>query len=258
MSKRSINILTTVVIVGLIAAIISYFASTGFQDWVATWLGNPVGLAASATTLAAIATLLAVVVGLRGIYIGRALAHEAFQQAEKAIAEGHHQFLQAQYNASRPLVVPMAPDLSEQQESGEPITFDWTSDYTFVTIQNVGVGIASNIWIAMLPPAPAPDSSAQYVSRPGSPLPAASGAVKVYLNQGALFHERDSLGEHTLSIPPEGNSGTDRFVARLSITYHDIFGRKHASIFDLSDRGLWVQAAFLTHIKRDLGDLRRQ
>jgi hypothetical protein len=251
-----------VVIVGLFVAIISYFISTGFQGWVTIWLGDPVGLAASATTVAAIATLLAVVVGLRGIYIGRALAHEAFEQAEKAIGENRHQFLEAQYNASRPLVVPVAPEMSEQDETDEPITFDWENVNTFVTIQNVGNGIATNIWIALLPPASTSESGYQYVSRFGSPLPAARDAVKVYLRQGAaLFHERDSLNEYPLSVPPERAADSagraDHFIARLNITYLDIFGRKHASIFDMSDRGLWVNVAFLTNMKRDLGDLSR-
>jgi|GEM_PF-3503323 len=260
MSKRSINFLVGAAILALIASFIAYFVSAGFQAWVQTWLGNPVGLAATATTIAAIATLLAVIVGLRGIYIGRALAHEAFEQAEKALGEGHQQFLEAQYNASRPLLIPVVPDMSEQSDVEEPITFDWNATPFFVTIQNVGAGIATNIWIAILPPAPLPDSTYQYVSRLGSPLPSESGPVKVYLRQGdALFRESDSLQKYTLAIPPDRVAGpterADRFLARLSITYQDIFGRKHASIFDLSDRGIWVNVAFLRHIARDLGDI---
>lgn len=258
MSKRSLNVLVSIVIILLIASIIGYLASASFQTWVQTWLGNPTGLAATATAIAALATLLAVIVGISGIRIGRALAHEAYEQAEKSLEAGRQQFLEAQYNASRPLLIPTAPDLSEQYETEEPITFDWNAN-SFVTIQNVGTGIATNIWIAILPPAPVPGSTAQYVSRLGSPLPAASGPVKVYLRQSALFSESDSLKGYSLTVPPDRAASpadrADSFLARLSITYHDIFGRKHASIFDLSDRGLWVNVAFLPEIERDLSDI---
>lgn len=258
MSKRSLNLLIAVVILALIASIISYFASAGFQAWVQIWLGNPTGFAATATAIAALATLLAVIVGISGIRIGRALAHEAYEQAEKSLEMGRHQFLEAQYNASRPLIVPTAPDLSEQYAAEEPITFVWNAN-SFVTIQNVGTGIATNIWIAILPPAPMPDSTSQYVSRLGSPLPAASGPVKVYLRQGDQFSESDSLKGYSLTVPPDRVAGpagsADTFLARLSTTYHDIFGRKHASIFDLNDRGIWVNVAFLPNIEHDLGEI---
>jgi hypothetical protein len=260
MSKRSLRVLAGIIILGLIVAIIGYIVSPGFQDWVHTWLGDPAGLAATATAVAALATLLAVIVGLAGINIGRALARDAYEQTEKALEEGRQQFLEAQYNASRPLLVPAVADLTEQYEAEEPITFDWESSTSFVTIQNVGTGIATNIWIAMLPPAPLPDPTHQYVSRLGLPLAPDAPPVKVYVRQGAsLFHESNRLNGHTLSVPPEHATGPtergDRFLARLSITCQDIFGRKHASIFDLNDRGNWVSVAFLTNIQYDLGDI---
>src|SRR5262245_3450527 len=179
MSKRSLNILIVVVILALIAGIIGFFVSSDFHEWVQTWLGDPVGLAATSTTVAALATLLAVVVGLRGITIGRKLAHEAFEQTERAREESRLQFLEAQYSASRPLLVPSVPDLTEQYEAEEPITFDWDASTTFVTIQNVGAGIATNIWIAILPPVPVSADSAHYVSRLGLPLAPGSSPLKV-------------------------------------------------------------------------------
>jgi hypothetical protein len=259
MSKRSLNVLVGIVLVGLIVGIFAYFISNPFQAWVQTWLGNPVGLAASATTVAALATLLAVVVGLRGIYVGRALAHEAFEQTEKAQAEGREQFLQAQYNASRPLLIPAAGDLSEAREAEEPIPFEWNTSL-FVTIQNVGTGIATNIRMIVLPPAPAPEEVYPYVCRLSSPLPDRSDPVKVYLNPGATqYRESDRIQGYPLYPGPAQAAGSadrpDHFLARLCITYQDIFGRKHASIFDLSSWGIWVSVAFLTGIDRELAEL---
>lgn len=259
MSKRSLNLVVGVVILGLIVSIIVFFVSAGFQEWVQTWLGNPVGLAASATTLAAVATLLAVIVGLRGIYVGRALAHEAFEQTEKAQAEGRQQFLEAQYNASRPLLVPAAADPSEVRALEEPMTFEWNTE-VFVTIQNVGTGIATNIRMIALPPAPLPEDTSPYVCRLGTPLAANGDPVKVYFSPGTIrYSESDRLMGHSLHLPPERATGpidsSDHFLARLCITYQDIFGRKHASIFDLSAWSIWVHVAFLPNIERDLAEI---
>src|SRR5258708_23520914 len=240
MSKRAVNILVVVVIIGLIAGIIGYFVSPAFQAWTQIWLGRPDGLAATAKTVAALATLFAVIVGLRGISIGRELAQDAQRQAQEALEEGRNQFLAAQYNDNRPLLVPSAGDSNEQNYGEpEPIVFDWNADIMFVNIQNVGTGIATNIWLTLLPPAPAPESSYQYVSQLRLPVVSDSDPLKIYLQHGiSLFNENDRLNEYSLFVPQERAAGStaraDRFIARLSITYHDIFGRKHASIFDIN------------------------
>ncbi len=44
-------------------------------------------------------------------------------------------------------------------------------------------------------------------------------------------------------------------VCRVTITYHDIFHRKHASIYDLVFRQGWQVVAFIDDIISDLGDL---
>ncbi len=260
MSKRSVDVLIGIVIIALIAGVIGYFVSPNFQAWAQVWLGRPDGLAATATTLAALATLFAVIVGLRGISIGRELANEAYKQAQEAIEENRSQFLEAQFNASRPLLVPISTDPGGQDEMEEPATIDWDAAQMFVTIQNVGTGIATNIWISFLPPAPMPSDSSQYVSRLGSPVTAGGEPFKVYLQQGmSLFGESDSLNEHSLCVLPGRATGStnqrNRFIARMCMTYQDIFGRKHASIFDMSDRGIWINMAFLTNIERDLGEI---
>jgi hypothetical protein len=263
MSKRSVNVLTGIIIIALVVAIISYFLSPNFQGWVQVWLGRPDGLAASATTLAALATLFAVIVGLRGIHIGRELARDAFQQSEEAREESRRQFLEAQYDDHRPLLAPVpggpAVDPGGPAEE-QPIVFDWNGDYMFVTIQNVGTGIATNVWLALLPPAPLPESSNQYASRLGSPVLPGAEPLKVYvLPDTTLFDANDSINGHHLCVPLDrataATERADSFIARLTITCQDIFGRKHASIFDISNRGLWVNVAFLSSIERDLGEI---
>lgn len=260
MRKSGFYYLGGVILIGLLVAIVAYFVSSGFHAWVEVWLANPAGLAATATTLAAIATFFAVFVGLWGIQVGRKLAHQAYLQAEAVRLEGQRQFLEMQYNASRPLLVPSTTDLSAQYVETEPLTFEWESDTTFVTIQNVGTGLATNIWVTLLPPMPELERNHQYVTQLGAPVPVQTEAFKIYLHRDvSSFEETDKIGEHTLYVPTErATRTTDRsvsYLARMTITYQDIFGRTHASIFDLSDHGAWTNVAFLAGIEQDLGKI---
>jgi hypothetical protein len=45
------------------------------------------------------------------------------------------------------------------------------------------------------------------------------------------------------------------YIARIVTTYQDIYGRKHASIFDADDMGRLEQVDFLENISKDLRDL---
>jgi hypothetical protein len=47
-------------------------------------------------------------------------------------------------------------------------------------------------------------------------------------------------------------------LARLTLTYHDIYRRKYASIFDLTDKGTWITVAYLMKIEQDLQELSRK
>ena len=139
------------------------------------------------------------------------------------------------------------------------MTFEWNTE-VFVTIQNVGTGIATNIRMIALPPAPLPEDTSPYVCRLGTPLAANGDPVKVYFSPGTIrYSESDRLMGHSLHLPPERATGpidsADHFLARLCITYQDIFGRKQASIFDLSAWGIWVHVAFLPNIERDLAEI---
>jgi hypothetical protein len=44
-------------------------------------------------------------------------------------------------------------------------------------------------------------------------------------------------------------------ICRVTITYHDLFHRKHASIYDLLFQQGWQVVALIDDITSDLGDL---
>jgi hypothetical protein len=45
------------------------------------------------------------------------------------------------------------------------------------------------------------------------------------------------------------------YICRVTMTYQDIFHRKHASIYDLAFQQRWQVVALIDDIKNDLGDL---
>jgi hypothetical protein len=49
--------------------------------------------------------------------------------------------------------------------------------------------------------------------------------------------------------------GQTERVARLTLTYSDIFGRKHAALFDFTTEQAWENVAYLRDIPADLADL---
>ena len=42
------------------------------------------------------------------------------------------------------------------------------------------------------------------------------------------------------------------------MTYHDVYGRKHASIYDCTDQRIWIPIDYLKNIRYDLTELDRQ
>lgn len=51
------------------------------------------------------------------------------------------------------------------------------------------------------------------------------------------------------------NSGELWYICRVRITYHDIFHRKHASIYDLAFRQKWQVVALIDDTMNDLDNL---
>lgn len=80
---------------------------------------------------------------------------------------------------------------------------------------------------------------------------------------GTIFGPDDRVGGIRLGVPPEepGPGNVDpadrrpRRVARLTLTWRDEAGLKHAGFFDLDARGRWHGAGFRLRIPRDLQDL---
>lgn len=142
---------------------------------------------------------------------------------------------------------------------------------------NVGLGPAFNISACLYPPQPhagetvdakgvacyqhtAIDVFRGTLNEKGN-----TGLATLALNEGILVpgeHCLDRRGQVTLFAPPSPFT-EGKFVvptrlpvlARLSLTYQDVEGRKHAAIFDYLERHGWKQVKYLHNIPNTLDEL---
>ena len=186
------------------------------------------------------------------------------KQTQEALEEGRRQFLEAQYAACRPLLVPVAEFPGNPGIGPFLDEVNWNVDSKSIWLRNVGTGIATNIWGVLMQPETMPPPNIQYAGFVGSPISPTDHSLEVLFLRGRTkLTCEDTIDEHTLCVPKdlspkqdfEQNARGDKYLARLTLTYHDIFGRKHASIFDFTKRGVWVNRAFVPNIKHDLGEM---
>lgn len=184
--------------------------------------------------------------------------HETAARSEK---EGHIRV--------RPQLAPMSILNNVEDAPGGPINIlklnvAMTHE---INVENVGVGVANNIWGVMLPYADFTGSlPTQFCMRYPVPLPVGVLKTMSFPEGGTIFDGNEVIYPGvTFSVPKErapeqGFQNTmmnrrDRIVARLTLTYRDVFDHKHASIYDLTQMGEWVCVYVLNDIVKDIRDL---
>ena len=80
--------------------------------------------------------------------------------------------------------------------------------------------------------------------------------AKTYKHIQPKGHKQKPIPFNAPAQPLAPPSQTEPWcVCRVTITYHDIFHRKHASIYDLIFRQGWQVIAMIDDISKDLSDL---
>jgi hypothetical protein len=102
-----------------------------------------------------------------------------------------------------------------------------------------------------------------YAVIPGPISPGES--AKVMLRQGGyIISEDDTVSGVGLSVPPERTPETGfpspfrtqpRCTARITITCTDLFGIKHASIFDWQELGGWIAVKLIRRADAQIEDI---
>lgn len=213
--------------------------SANVTDWI-TAIGTAGGF---------LATAAAVWVGFIAIKDGRKQADEARQEA----LEAQRQTQEAQYDLQRPLLRPKETanlfwSRDRQIEFSRPIMQE---------IENFGLGIALNINGVIFG---LPGSNHMTLYTPEE-LPSGKPSKLSGKSIGGLaLKETMKIKDYPLVAPeePKDDNGQPLYWARLTLTYHDIFGRKHASIFDCRGQDTWEPVVFLKNIPADLDDLHQE
>jgi hypothetical protein len=222
------------------------------MDWSTFWTA----IAAIGQVSAAGITVWAVVVALRQGKIGR------------------EQFLRARYDDARPILIVVSDSQSIKTQQGKDALLDWNDQHQIVKIQNVGKGIAlhvrsviygpeSVIIQSSYPQQPASDTSARdthwYYWKSDVVRPNEEKELDHHRGASTFETKNKHIQQNPLNAPaqpfwnPQQQEPT--CICRISVTYHDVFHRKHASIFDLVLNSGWQEVDTLEDIPQDLRDL---
>ena len=187
-----------------------------------------------------------------------------------AINDNRRQNQGTQFGASKPLLVPN-DGLFIGQGIDHP---NWLGQGNYqlgeLHIRNMGSGAAFNVISVYSPPLAyvvngelSYDAQDVYwTSRLDLPIAPGDSVATAHIKGESFFQvSQKRIRKHTLNAPPEPLNGHSQkepmHLSRLVITYHDMFNRKHASIFDMVKDEGWKLIAFEEDIKEDLYDLRR-
>ena len=185
-----------------------------------------------------------------------------------AIRDNRKQTQQTQYHSSRPLLV---PEGAPKFQNDKPQWLDWNVNEQVLAVRNVGSGVALNVasvlygcesyvvdWATNK--RSESEKSIHWTCWLGVPIASDETKETTHKKGNGIFYEKNMhIRQHSFNAPPEPrvvpHQNQPFIIARITITYLDIFKRKHASIFDyVQHTGGWKLVEFLEEIKEDLSE----
>jgi hypothetical protein len=210
-------------------------------------------VAAAGQVIAAGVTVWAVIVALRQGRIGR------------------EQFLQARHDDARPVLIVTSDPSTINTQQGNTAWLDWSNQHQIVKVQNVGKGIALHVRGVIYGPGsvvvqsyPQPRTSDTHASdvhwtywKSDIVRPVEEKELDHRLGASIFSAKNKHIQQYSFNAPkqPLNPQQEPTCICRLCLTYHDLFRRKHASIFDLVLNSGWQVIDNLEEIPQDLQDL---
>ena len=189
---------------------------------------------------------------------------------------------QARFDQRRPILVPCMKSVPDDQTfvlhveslhgANDPDRWyvDLNSKYD-AWLHNIGEGPALNVRGTIFPPKSRPpfgDSPQHQFFKFSKPILPGEIDKEISELSGIPSNGNATIGRepsYTLNAPqaplPNDPASLQTYpLVRLVVTYRDIFGRKHASVFHFTSKQEWAEAEepFLSGIPRDLDDLIRE
>jgi hypothetical protein len=184
-------------------------------------------------------------------------AWQAKRQADE-VARQEKIANQQRFDAQRPVICPIG------ELPLNHFRLDWTAAEHEISLRNFGSGVALTTCGLLFPPRaqlPSNIRPPEYSFWHQPPLgPGESRPAKLQLG-GTLIPGDAQLAGHELYAPPKPSQyelmvmGQYNIVARLTITWEDVFKRKHAGIYDYIDVFGWYCVGLFEDTERDLEDL---
>lgn len=233
-----------------------------------------------ATVVTAFAGLVAAGAAIWLAVLNRQLVRASHEQV-RASQDEVKASLEQVSSQHRPVLVPKGSPRFQEENSN---WLAWGANEQPIIISNLGTGVAFNVasvlygcasyvhdssaghmrssdaahehWTLWLGTPIAPGESSD---RPVPPYRILSNPHKK--GYGTFLDGNNRIGDYPFNAPDEQPVGATAMqgelwrVARITITYHDITGRKYASIFDYVHNRGWHMFAILPDIERDLHDL---
>src|SRR5258708_25068106 len=127
-------------------------------------------------------------------------------------------------------------------------------------LRNIGVGPALNIYgilfgLPLITTPPKPPTE-RYVIWNYPALSPGQDGDKITLEQFTNISSETTIGGYPLYVPDDIDHLS--IIARLTLTYHDVFNRKHASIYDYHSQYGWRSRGHFPNIEHDIRELDRQ
>jgi hypothetical protein len=196
---------------------------------------DPVRLGSAANVTVAAATFILAVLTWRSVQISR-----------RQLASQRRSILIPQSPPNIPENVP--PDIKEI--AGNPQWLANTSDVQ-IRLYNVGSGTALSICgVLILQPHDPKTLPKQFSVFEQLPIAPGDSREIIFREGGTLFTEQERIGGIPLGVPQE-----EEKIARLTLTWRDEAGLKHAAVFDLDHRKRWLFVGFRHEIPEDLWDM---
>ncbi len=190
-------------------------------------------------------------------YIARLTAKtlDAYKRQVQVGQDQIHATQEQTYNQARPVLIPPT-GIGGMMRTEQGRTFvQWGQGQpTIEGLQNIGVGSAFNIYGIFFgtPLQNNPPHERYALWNYGFLSPGATGP-QITLSQGTSLKSETIIKGHVLYIPDDmEHIGC---ITRLTLTYHDIFGRKFASIYDYQNILGWICVGHFEGIEYDLREL---
>lgn len=181
-------------------------------------------------------------------------------QMNKQIEESRRLATEERQQQNRPIIVPKKQiiqrtptyyNMNTGQSQGERFHtsdhgINWAYNHTIrIPLQNMGNGPAFNLHAVLY--GPQASSHSQFVSWDNGPVEA-KGPLDIDLMHSTefrLLHDELVDGKHPLydrTLDPSAHS-EEYQIACLTLTYHDLFGKKYVSIYHYTMQYQWIHVA---------------